>query len=343
MDNQYPTVPDDGQWPVDPMSTSQYPGFAPAPNYAPPSWNAGPAATSATNSYAQAHLSASSPAPFAPPTSEPVVPAHAAPTPRKKRMAPTIVAVAMLSAGIGGGAAVGANYYSNQNQGAAPSPQATVTQVVQASSNAPDWTVTADLVSKSSASIEVSSRRGSAAGSGVVLDKEGHIVTNYHVAMALGIDADISVALGDETYSARIIGYDQASDLAVLQLQNPPADLTPITFANSVEVVVGEPVMAIGNPLGLSGTVTTGIVSALHRPVRTSSESALTNAIQTSAAINPGNSGGALVNAEGQLIGINTAIATVNSSSESGNIGIGFAIEANQVKSMTDQIIATGS
>lgn len=254
-------------------------------------------------------------------------------------MLPTVLAVAVLSAGVGGGAAVGVTQYLSASGSATPKP--TVTEVVQGNAAAPDWTVVAELASQSSVSIEVSSSRGSSAGSGVVLDTQGRVVTNHHVAMALGENAQITVFLGDRRYGATIVGYDEVSDLAVLQLTNPPTDLVPITFADSEEVVVGEPVMAIGNPLGLSGTVTTGIVSALHRPVVTGSDSKMTNAIQTSAAINPGNSGGALVNGEGHLIGINTAIATLGSSdASSGNIGIGFAIDSNQVKSITDEIIA---
>ncbi|HEY5247457.1 MAG TPA: PDZ domain-containing protein, partial [Dermatophilaceae bacterium] len=138
---------------------------------------------------------------------------------------------------------------------------------------------------------------------------------------------------------------------------NAPEDLKAIALGDANSIKVGEPVMAVGNPLGLAGTVTTGIVSALNRPVTTSDQSAdpstqqssepvVTNAIQTSAAINPGNSGGALVNASGQLIGINSAIASLGSSSgsssQSGNIGIGFAIPVNEARSIADQLISTG-
>lgn len=346
-DNRYPAAHDD-QWPVDP-SPSQYPSFEPAAQpLQQPAWpttadtrqfdvRVGPAPEAPTTQYAAA---------FPPPTAAPAAQGQPGPKARKRGLLPTVLAVAVLSAGVGGGAAVGVTTYLASNSAATSSatPQPTVTEVVQADASAPDWTVVADVASKSAVSIEVASRRGSASGSGVVLDSAGRIVTNYHVAMALGETAQITVLIGDQEYLATIVGYDAVSDLAVLQLTNPPADLVPITFADSDEVVVGEPVMAIGNPLGLSGTVTTGIVSALHRPVVTSSESSMTNAIQTSAAINPGNSGGALVNAEGQLIGINTAIATLgSSSSSSGNIGIGFAIDSNQVKSVTDDIIAQAS
>ena len=144
------------------------------------------------------------------------------------------------------------------------------------------------------------------------------------------------------------------TDLAVLQIVEAPAELEVMAYADSSELAVGDPVMAIGNPLGLADTVTTGIVSALNRPVITEAvttsptagqgDAVVTAAIQTNAAINPGNSGGALVNASGELVGITSAIATLASSStdQTGNIGIGFAIASNQVRYVVDQLIANG-
>jgi putative serine protease PepD len=174
-----------------------------------------------------------------------------------------------------------------------------------------------------------------------------------------GSGSKISVTLADElTYTATVVGTDPTTDLAVIQLTNAPSHLTPITMGDSNLAKVGDQVMAVGNPLGLAGTVTTGIVSALNRPVSTSDQSSdptaaqvahpvVTNAIQTSAAINPGNSGGALVNASGQLIGINSAIASLgssaDSSSESGSIGIGFAIPIDEARSIASQLISTGT
>jgi putative serine protease PepD len=168
------------------------------------------------------------------------------------------------------------------------------------------------------------------------------------------------VTLADKrTYDATVVGTDPSTDLAVIKLTNAPGDLKAIALGDANVLKVGDQVMAVGNPLGLAGTVTTGIVSALNRPVTTSdqqqgdptqqqttSEPVVTNAIQTSAAINPGNSGGALVNASGQLIGINSAIASLGSSggssSQSGNIGIGFAIPVNEARSIADQLISSG-
>ncbi len=220
-----------------------------------------------------------------------------------------------------------------------------------------NWSATAAKVTDSVVSIQVSGDSGSGDGSGVVLDTKGDIATNNHVASVAGSSGKITVTLTNNlTYTAKVVGTDPATDLAVIRLEKPPSGLKPISFADTATLTVGQPVMAVGNPLGLSGTVTTGIISALNRPVTTSaseggsssaSSSATTNAIQTSAAINPGNSGGALVNASGQLIGINSSIATLNSgssgSSQSGNIGIGFAIPVSVVKSITDQLISKGS
>ncbi len=222
---------------------------------------------------------------------------------------------------------------TTQNQGTSPT-------VVQGNATAPDWTAVAKAVSPSVVSIDVTTQQGSGAGSGVILDDNGHVLTNNHVVGDATGSGAINVTLADgRTYEATIVGTDPSTDLAVIKLASAPSDLTPISLGDSAVLKVGDPVMAVGNPLGLSGTVTTGIVSALNRPVstseaspspngQTSSDTVVTNAIQTSAAINPGNSGGALVNAKGELIGINSSIASLGASegSQSGNIGIGFAI-----------------
>lgn len=263
-----------------------------------------------------------------------------------KALIPAVALVAALGGGVLGGAIAGAP----DNDTAA-----STTRVVQSDGANPDWTQTAAAASPSVVSIQVASGQGSSEGSGVVLDQEGRIATNNHV-VASGANGQIQVTLSDrQVYRAQIVGTDPSTDLAVIQLVDPPKDLTPITFADSEQLDVGQPVMAIGNPLGLSETVTTGIVSATDRPVITQTEQqnptastgadqAATNAIQTSAAINPGNSGGALVNANGELVGITSSIATVSGGSgQSGNIGIGFAIPSNEVRSVTDQLVATGT
>lgn len=220
--------------------------------------------------------------------------------------------------------------------------------------NAVNWAGVSQKVTPSVVSITVRVGNGGDQGSGVVLDKTGDIVTNNHVVAAAGSKGTVQVTLSNNTtYPASIVGTDPSTDLAVIKVKNPPKNLTPMAIGDAKSLVVGQPVMAVGNPLGLSGTVTTGIVSALNRPVTTSgsegSQSAsapvVTNAIQTSAAINPGNSGGALVSATGKLIGINSSIATLgqsSSSSQSGNIGIGFAIPVDVVKNITGQLLKSG-
>ena len=210
---------------------------------------------------------------------------------------------------------------------------------------APNWAGVSANVSKSVVSIQTVVDQGEAKGSGAILDKEGHIVTNNHVVSGA---KQIQVTLDNgDIYSAKVVGTDSTTDLAVIKLDNPPKDLTPITFANSDSMTPGEPVMAIGNPLGYDGTVTTGIVSALNRPVTVMDEennnAIVTNAVQIDAAINPGNSGGPTFNAAGQVIGINSSIASTASSTQTaGSIGIGFAIPATLVKRVSDEIIKNG-
>ncbi len=188
-----------------------------------------------------------------------------------------------------------------------------------------------------------------ATGSGFVLDDEGHIVTNNHVvADAAENDGPIEVVDQDgNRRSATVVGRSPVYDLAVLHVANAEG-LKPASLGRSRTLRVGEPVVAIGAPLGLSSTVTSGIVSALNRPVTTGStadDSSYINAIQTDAAINPGNSGGPLVNLQGQVVGVNSAIATNGGGSfdeEAGNIGVGFAIPVEQVVTTADQILETG-
>ncbi len=219
---------------------------------------------------------------------------------------------------------------------------------------ATSWTAVASVVSPSVVSIAVQSAAGTSEGSGVIWDSTGRIVTNQHVVAGAAQGGSLQVTLMDgHTYAATVTGTDATTDLAVITLSDPPAGLAPLTRGDSTALQVGDPVMAVGNPLGLSGTVTTGIVSALNRPVAASGQSQMqgglaqvTNAIQTSAPINPGNSGGALVDAQGRLVGINSAIATLGATTagtQSGNIGIGFAIPLAEVNGIVTQLIATGS
>lgn len=232
--------------------------------------------------------------------------------------------------------------------------QGTVSAATSSVSSAPvagaSWTAVAANVAPSVVSLTVSGPDGTAQGSGVVWDDQGRIVTNNHVVAGVGAGANVTVTFSDgRTYPARVTGTDPTTDLAAVTVTHAPSALAALSRGNSADLRVGDPVMAIGNPLGLSGTVTTGIVSALSRPVAAGGDSSttlptVTNAIQTSAPINPGNSGGALVDAHGRLVGINSSIATLGASSggESGNIGIGFAIPVNEVSAVVDQLIANG-
>lgn len=295
-------------------------------------------------------------------------PVHATTTaPRRKSRAPWVAVpiAAVLAAALAAG---GTYALADDNNNGGTTATAGDTTVVQANpadfadAGTVNWAATASKVSPSVVSITVtgsggdsdgeSSSRGGAQGSGVILDKAGNIVTNNHVVAQGGT---VRVTLQDNrTFEATVVGLDPSTDLGVIKIKSAPSDLKPVEIGDDSKLLVGQPVMAVGNPLGLSGTVTTGIVSALNRPVSTEQsggdgggdESVVTNAIQTSAAINPGNSGGALVNGSGKLIGINSSIATVGGSglgsSQSGNIGIGFAIPVTVVKNITGQLLKSG-
>ncbi|HEY5905840.1 MAG TPA: trypsin-like peptidase domain-containing protein [Actinomycetota bacterium] len=182
--------------------------------------------------------------------------------------------------------------------------------------------------------------QSSALGSGFVIDKSGHIVTNYHVVRDAG---EVTVSFSNrDTVKAEVVGTDASTDLAVLRVATAANALTPLPLGNSDVVRVGDPVVAIGNPFGLDRTVTSGIVSALQRLITAPNRFTIDHVIQTDAPINPGNSGGPLLNARGQVIGVNTQIETGTGSSATGNVGIGFAVPANTVKDVVAQILRTG-
>jgi len=228
------------------------------------------------------------------------------------------------------------------------------TQVVgdreQTSSTPEDGTIegVADKVLPSVVSIQVTSGQSGAEGSGSIISSDGMILTNNHVvAEADGRDSQMTVTTNDgKQYEAEVVATDPQTDIAVIQARDA-SDLTPITIGDPDSVAVGQSVVAVGSPLGLSSTVTTGIVSAKDRPVQAGGESggeaSLIDAIQTDAAINPGNSGGALVNLNGELVGIPSVIATLGGTGEeSGSIGLGFAIPADQAMDTAKQLIDTG-
>jgi len=203
-------------------------------------------------------------------------------------------------------------------------------------------------VSPSVVSIEVRNDRNGGTGSGFFLDSAGYILTNNHViSLAATSGASIKVKLANgKDYDAKLVGRDIPYDLAVIKIA--VTDAPALQLGDSDAVQVGDGVIAIGSPLGLTGTVTSGIISAKNRPVTSgggTSENSFINAIQTDAAINPGNSGGPLVDLSGAVIGINSAIATTGSSfgGQSGSIGLGFAIPINQARKTADQLIKNGS
>ena len=201
-------------------------------------------------------------------------------------------------------------------------------------------------VSPTVVSISVDAPRSDGTGSGAIIRSNGSqsiIVTNTHVIEGAASAGTITVETNNgERYPATIIGRDATYDLAVLRISK--GNLPVLQFGDSNSLLIGQQVVAFGSPLGLAGTVTTGIVSAVNRPVTTSSldSASFINAIQTDAAINPGNSGGPLVDSEGLLVGVNTAIASLGTSSTSGSIGLGFAIPISETKRIINELIETG-
>ncbi len=267
------------------------------------------------------------------------------------------VAVAIVSAGIGGGVAL-------LVQADRPSAGSSVTGLAPSmpAASLPAGSVeqVAAKVVPSVVKLEVDLGRQSEEGSGIILSSDGLILTNNHVvaaakdssagpAAAGGAQTKVTFADGHTT-GFTVVGTDPSSDIAVVRVQGA-SGLTPITLGSSGNLRVGQDVVAIGSPLGLEGTVTTGIISALNRPVAAGgdaqNQNTVLDAIQTDAAINPGNSGGALVNMNGELIGVNSAIATLGAdagpAAQSGSIGLGFAIPVDQAKRIADELIKSGT
>lgn len=248
---------------------------------------------------------------------------------------------------------------SIDNSVTAPQQSGEVVPPVTEGVAAPDWEQVAATVRPATVTITVEGQSEAGTGSGVVYDSTGYIVTNHHVVEPAIDGGTITVSTHDgRLYDATIVGTDQTTDLAVIKVSSE-ADLVAARFGTSSDLSVGQPVMAVGSPLGLADTVTTGVISALDRPVsvvasgqidpldptaQTPAEMVVTNAIQIDASINPGNSGGPLFDGSGSVIGINSSIASTASSSETaGSIGLGFAIPVDLARNVADQIITTGS
>jgi putative serine protease PepD len=305
-------------------------GTAPrGPEFLSPTLSSTPASTPAPS------LSPAAPAvPGQRPPAEPSPVPHPVDAPAGQRWARVIaggVAVIAVSAGTGGvaGYAAGRDDPIEAPPYAAPAP-------------APAG-VPADLVAAAAralpgvVSVQVRTGSGGASGSGFVFDDRGHIVTNAHV-VADGRGGTVSIVGADgRRITAEVVGTDAANDIAVLRVPGAAA-ANRLELADPRSVQVGQPVLAVGSPLGLSGTVTAGIVSATDRPVRLGGSTRQT-AVQTDASINPGNSGGPLVNARGEVIGVNTAIATLEGG---GNIGIGFAVPIDRARQVAATLISRG-
>jgi putative serine protease PepD len=250
-----------------------------------------------------------------------------------------LVLIAVLAGAVGGILGVNASGASLFNRVNLVSSTSTIER-------APDSVAgTAQRVLPSVVSIQTRSLAGGGTGSGFFIDSDGYILTNNHViSSAAQSGGRIQVKLNDgRIFSAKVVGRDASYDLAVLKIA--ASGLKALQFGDSDQVAVGDLVIAIGSPLGLSGTVTTGIISAKNRPVTagdSQSESSFINALQTDAAINPGNSGGPLVDSTGAVIGVNSAIASLGSDLRTGSIGLGFAIPINQARKTAEQLIENG-
>jgi len=364
--------------PVDLDRTQEVPVAATATDAGAPSWASaadqgatqvatGPDPVEPTRPVPATPVTVGSPsygAPAAPPGSfglpapgqgSPVAPSASPTRTRPPRRGPgwsALVVAAALAAVLGGvgGGYVGGYLATHDAVSATGNDSSTVPTPGPAATERPAGSV-ASIAAKALPSVVtirvVSSSGGGSTGSGWVYDTKGHVVTNNHVIADAGDGGKVTVVLSNgKQVSGTVVGRDESYDLAVVKLDR--TDLTPLPVGVSADVVVGDPVIAVGAPLGLDSTVTTGIVSALNRPVAPGGSGggqSYINAIQTDAAINPGNSGGPLLDMSGRVIGVNSAIAQIpgaDGSAQSGSIGVGFAIPSDQVRKTVDQLIATG-
>ncbi|MFI8234574.1 S1C family serine protease [Streptomyces sp. NPDC085900] len=262
-----------------------------------------------------------------------------------------ILVAALVAGGLGGGLGYTLAKNNDDNSGSTTVSASTSGGAVKRDAGTVAGVAARALPSTVTIEAESTSGEGGT-GTGFVFDTQGHIVTNNHV-VADALDGGKLTATfpNGRKYNAEVVGHAQGYDVAVIKLKNPPSDLKPLTLGDSDKVAVGDSTIAIGAPFGLSNTVTTGIISAKNRPVASSdgtgSNASYMSALQTDASINPGNSGGPLLDAQGNVIGINSAIQSTGSgglggSSQSGSIGLGFAIPINQAKYVAQQLIKTG-
>lgn len=388
------TVYSPGQAPQ-PYVAAQYrhePAPAPAPGETAPTTPltgaaAGTAAATAPQHHAAAGGSGTVPPAFGGPAAPSAAPAAPAPAPAKQRRVGLGVAAAIVAAALIGGASgagVTALVVGGEDGTATQTSSGAERIVVNDTESVNQVTAVAASASPSVVTIEVAGGQGQGTGSGVIISEDGYVLTNTHVVTLDGATGEPTIQVKTDDgrlFDAELIGTDPLSDLAVIKLVDA-SDLTPIEFADSDELNVGDTAIAIGAPLGLSGTVTDGIVSALNRSIDVESSAAPETpddgrdqgdgseespfdfwnfdgeeggqssqsgglisipVIQTDAAINPGNSGGALLDSEGRLIGVNVAILSTGASGEAGNIGVGFAVPSNLAERVANEIIENGS
>ncbi len=266
-----------------------------------------------------------------------------------------LVAAVLVAALVAGGVGGGIGYWAADRNDSS-----TGSTTVSASQSGGDFkrdpgTVAGVAAKALPSTVTIQAESGSGeggTGTGFVFDKQGHILTNNHVVAEAVDGGKLSATFPNgKKYDAEVVGHAQGYDVAVIKLKNAPSDLNPLTLGDSEKVAVGDSTIAIGAPFGLSNTVTTGIISAKNRPVASSdgsstSKASYMSALQTDASINPGNSGGPLLDANGSVIGINSAIQSsgngLGGTSQSGSIGLGFAIPINQAKNVAQQLIKTG-
>ncbi|WP_296664972.1 trypsin-like peptidase domain-containing protein [Demequina sp.] len=293
--------------------------------------------------------------PFLPPTEPPFGTPHRAATPSPGRLRRSTVAMIaagalVLGAGAGfGGAWAYDTFAGDGSTGTATTAGSTLPTSSSSTIARTDQNTVAAIAAAALPSVvsieNVQGGRTAGEGSGFIIREDGYILTNNHVVD--GSDNDtVTVVMSDGAeYQGTVVGATADYDLAVVKIDK--TGLTPLVLGDSDALVVGDDVIAVGSPLGLQSTVTTGIVSALHRPVTAgdASSSAYIDAIQTDAAINPGNSGGPLLNSQGEVIGINSAIAALptSGSAQAGSVGLGFAITSNQARTTSEELIATGA
>ncbi|WP_414638855.1 S1C family serine protease [Actinophytocola sp.] len=287
----------------------------------------------------------------APPTNYLLRPGMPAPEPppRKRGSGRLVAGVAVLALLVGGGAGAVGGYLAADNASSGPVSNALDQKTpAEQTSSAPAGSVeaVAEKVSPSVVQLQVQGQSSAGEGSGFVISSDGLILTNNHVIEGAAQSGRITAVFADgSSAAATIVGRDPSSDVAVVKADGKTG-LPIVELGNSDSLKTGQGVVAIGSPFELSGTVTSGIVSSLHRPTRAGgedgSQATVMDAIQTDAAINPGNSGGPLVNMQGQVIGINSAIYSPQSQGQAGSVGIGFAIPMNQARRTAEEISKTG-